>query len=151
MTYEWEEEIPQPKPPTNRVRLAVETLGQWESGRAASHWGGAREAALADIARAIGVELAALEGFVKHKHIQDMAARPPVTEELPRPGRSEQYQNGNNNHAHMYGPQFESGIGGGLIGPQYQNLGAQGASVDATDDPRLRIGIPKKSGGGKSG
>ncbi len=127
MTYEWDEEIPQPKPPTNRVRLAfqtwcVEKFDPNSRGEQEPEWGMSRDATLADIARALGVSEAALEGFVKHKHLQDMAARPPVDE----------LQNGN---AYMYGPIHLAQ--GGIAESQQFNLS---------------MGIPKKpSDGGKSG
>ncbi len=70
MSYEWDEEIPQPKPPTNKVRLAVQT---WcvekydpESGRnePENDWGKARAATHADIARALGVTEVQLACFI---------------------------------------------------------------------------------------
>lgn len=61
MTYEWEEEVPQPKPPTRRCSLLV------FSGEDRLNAANYRPATLADIARALGVEEAELSGFLRRR------------------------------------------------------------------------------------
>lgn len=141
MTYEWEEEIPQPKPPTRRARLDVVTVEPDVAHGRPDEWlTKRREATLADIARALGVTDNQLAAFLKNPHMICGKQHMPEW----------QYQN------LLYG----QGIGGQQL---YQSMSAQGqqslqngtlterAVTEEPTDERLRIGIPKKSGGGKSG
>ncbi len=61
MSYEWEEEVPQPKPPTVRVRLMI--CGAGPNGGVMDH--PKREATRVDIARALGVTEGQLANFVE--------------------------------------------------------------------------------------
>lgn len=66
MTYEWDEEIPQPKPPTNRVALKVQTLN-WS--KQAPLEASLRDATQADIARALVVTEAELSHWLKNRDL----------------------------------------------------------------------------------
>lgn len=61
MPYEWDEEVPQPKPPTRHCRLLVESYEP----KPGIHAGpSTRDATQADIARALGVTEASLADFL---------------------------------------------------------------------------------------
>lgn len=61
MAYEWDEEIPQPKPPTRRCELFVRYGAQQTEDQILYD---SREATQTDIARALGVTEAQLKAFL---------------------------------------------------------------------------------------
>lgn len=92
MSYEWEEELPQPKPPTVRLKLFVGEAGP--NGGLMVHAGSAaiqRAATQADIARALGVtegQLAEFLDIAKHGSAKEREMRDVITEANRRASES---------------------------------------------------------------
>ncbi len=77
MSFRWEEEVPQPKPPTNRVRLAVQTwcVEKWDPnfrGEQEPDWGMSRDADMHDIARALGMTPEELGGLLARRDAEKL-------------------------------------------------------------------------------